>query len=45
MTECVKPPKMVIKIRVGKYGLPTVAVKRNSKKNNWCEVNLVEQKI
>jgi len=30
---------------MGKYGLATLAVKRNAKRLSWREVNLVEQKV
>jgi hypothetical protein len=41
----VKPYKAAIKIKMGKYGLATLAVKRNAKRLSWPEVNLVEQKV
>ena len=40
----VKPFRGKMKVRIGRYGLATLKVKRGSKKLQWREVDLVERR-
>jgi hypothetical protein len=44
VTVRVKPFRWKIKVRIGRYGLTTLAVKRSGKKLQWQEVDLVERR-
>lgn len=44
VTVRVKPFRGKIKVRIGRYGLTTLAVKRSGKKLQWQEVDLVERR-
>ena len=44
VTVRVKPFRGKIKVRIGRYGLTTLAVKWSGKKLPWQEVDLVERR-
>ena len=45
VTVRVKPFRQGMRVRLGRYGLATLAVKRGGKKLSWSEVDLVERPL